>query len=164
MDRRKLLLSDRRRRTRRLLIGLIAALVLAQPVAWLVFGHSNPPVRSEPDWSAAPPGVERLARDACYDCHSNETRWPWYTWVFPASWLVWTDVDGGRASGNFSEWDTSPMQADEVEAAITGGRMPPDSYTWLHPAARLSDAEKQALIEGLAQVIGPPGDAPPASE
>lgn len=153
-SRQRLRLPDRRRRVRRILLGLAGVLIAAQVLSLAVFRRDNPPVRSEPDWSLAPPEVRQLAVDACFDCHSNETVWPWYSWVFPASWLVWTDVDGGRASGNFSEWDTHPMEADEIEDEIRAGRMPPEVYSWLHPEADLSRAEQQALIDGMYAITG----------
>lgn len=114
--------------------------------------HSNPPVVAEPAWDSAE--TRALAQRACYDCHSNEVVWPWYSNVAPASWLVQRDVDEGRAKLNFSEWGRGEQEIEEVYEVISEGEMPPTQYLLLHPAARLSDAEKQALIQGLTNTTG----------
>ena len=126
----------------------LALLVLAQA---LPYGrsHTNPPVTKEPAWNA--PQTRELALRACGDCHSNLTVWRWYSNVAPVSWLVQADVDGGRGALNLSEWDkpqdTSPA---DVADAIRGGSMPPWVYTIVHGSSKLSAAEKQQLIDGLA--------------
>ena len=93
-------------------------------------------------------GREQLARDACYDCHSNETEWPVYAYVAPMSWLVRHDVEHGRDALNFSEWGERDDAHDAAEA-VEDGSMPPDRYVRLHSDARLSPAERQALIDAL---------------
>jgi hypothetical protein len=80
---------------------------------------------------------------------SNETAWPWYTSVAPLSWLTQNDVERGREALNFSEWDRPQREVDEVAESIREGGMPPWYYRFLHSDARLSDAEKQELIQGL---------------
>ena len=65
--------------------------------------HSNPPVRRAAKWPAGP--GEQLAERSCYDCHSNLTKWRWYSNVAPASWFVQHDVEEGRGNLNFSEWE-----------------------------------------------------------
>ncbi len=72
--------------------------------------HANSPNRTEPTWDS--PTTRQLAVRACYDCHSNETIWPWYSNVAPVSWLVQRDVEEGRDEVNFSEWgdDRKPMK------------------------------------------------------
>jgi Haem-binding domain len=114
--------------------------------------HSNPPVSGEPRWDS--PRTERLTRDACYDCHSNETEWPWYSNVAPASWLLQRDVDGGRAELNFSEFDREQKEAEDSAETIVDGEMPPLRYLPLHPEARLSPGEKNALVRGLRTTLG----------
>ena len=108
--------------------------------------HSNPPVTAEPAWDS--PQTKALARAACFDCHSNETDWPWYTNIAPVSWLAQHDVDEGRNALNFSEWDR-PQEVGDVGEVIRGGEMPPWYYGITHSGARLSDAEKARLIAGL---------------
>jgi hypothetical protein len=111
--------------------------------------HSNPPVTRAARFSS--PRARQLVADACNDCHSNLTSWPWYTNVAPASWLVQSDVDEGREVMNLSEWDRPQPELDEIEEAIRGGGMPPLKYRIMpnHAGARLSDSEKQTLIDAF---------------
>jgi hypothetical protein len=109
--------------------------------------HTNPPTIAEPRWDS--PTTRLLAQRACFDCHSNETRWPWYSNVAPTSWLLQAHVDEGRRVLNFSEFVTSFEDADEAGEAVREQSMPPRSYLVLHPEARLSPAERQALARGL---------------
>ena len=81
---------------------------------------------------------------ACGDCHSNPTRWPWYTSVAPISWLTQRDVDRGRPKFDVSNWDRpQDVSAGEIAAAIRDGSMPPWFYTPLHPGASLSSADRR---------------------
>lgn len=135
------------------------ALVLFLVIQVVPYGrdHDNPPVVSEPAWDN--PQTEQLAEAACYDCHSNETAWPWYSYVAPMSWMLQRHVDEGRAELNFSEWglqreDGEGEEAEELVETILEGEMPPASYLPLHPEARLSAAEKEALAQGLAATAG----------
>jgi cytochrome c551/c552 len=114
--------------------------------------HSNPPVRMEPQWDS--PQTRELAKRACFDCHSNETVWPWYSSVAPMSWLVQSDVDEARGMMNFSEWDRPQKKADEAAEQIQKGEMPLWFYVPPHPQAKLSAAEKQTLIRGLQATTG----------
>ncbi len=138
------------------LVGGIGLFALAQAVPY-GRAHSDPNVTKEPAWDS--PQTRALAARACFDCHSNLTTWPWYSNVAPVSWLVTRDVDDGRSTLNFSEWD-KPQEVDigEIAESIDGGGMPPSYYTWLHSKAGLSKAEKQQLIAGLEKTfrISPP--------
>ncbi len=109
--------------------------------------HQNPAVGQEPSWDS--PQTRALAQRACFDCHSNETTWPWYSSVAPISWLIQHDVDEGRQRLNFSAWSGGGRALREVGEVIAGGEMPPFYYTIMHPNAGLTDAEKQQLIQGL---------------
>ncbi|MCU1278782.1 MAG: heme-binding protein [bacterium] len=129
-------------------------LALAVLIALLQLGQchrTNPPVTGD---IGAPAEVAAVLRRSCYDCHSNETRWPWYAHVAPMSWLLHRDVDEGRRHLNFSEWDKVPVdKRDKRKNAfgreVKSGDMPPWFYLPLHPAAKLSDADK-ALVEKWA--------------
>ena len=113
---------------------------------------SNPPVISEPPWDS--PQTSLLAKRACFDCHSNETVWPWYSYVAPVSWLVYRDTMEGRRRLNFSTWNTgSQREVGEITRVIQIGRMPPAIYLPMHPAAQLTAAEKQRLITGLTNSL-----------
>jgi mono/diheme cytochrome c family protein len=130
--------------------GLVGLLAVAQAVPY-GRNHSNPPVRKEPAWDSAQ--TRALAARACFDCHSNLTVWPWYTNVAPVSWLSQHDVDAGRSSLNFSEWDRlQDVGVGDVVESVNGG-MPPWFYTLLHPKAAISKAEKQQLAAGLSKTL-----------
>jgi cytochrome c551/c552 len=135
----------------RILLGVMAVGVLIQLVP---FGrqHANPPVVQEPAWNS--PQTRDLAKRACYDCHSNETVWPWYSNVAPVSWLNQRDVNDGRRHLNFSEWNKAQRHAGHVVKEIRSGDMPLWFYLPMHPAARLTDAEKAALIAGFQKTPG----------
>ncbi len=117
--------------------------------------HDNPAVVQEPAWDR--PETRALAARACFDCHSNETKWPWYSNVAPMSWLVQDHVDEGREVMNFSEWNQAYDEAEEAPEVIEEGEMPMSSYLPLHPEAQLTDLERRALIDGLKRTLG---DAP----
>ena len=131
------------------------ALIVAVLIQFIPYGrnHTDPPATKEPAWNS--PGTRALFRRACFDCHSNETVWPWYSHVAPVSWLVQNDVDGGRSHLNFSQWDRPQRHATDVAAQVKQGDMPLWYYLPLHPAARLTSAEKQALIDGAEKSLGP---------
>lgn len=114
--------------------------------------HTNPPVLKEPAWDS--PQTRALAKRTCFDCHSNETKWPWYSHVAPISWLVQDDVDGGRHHLNFSEFDKKQEHAHHAAEEVESGEMPIWFYVPLHPPAKLTPAEKSALIQGLKNTPG----------
>jgi mono/diheme cytochrome c family protein len=132
--------------------GAVIAVVALVAVQFVPYGrdHTNPPVTAEPAWDSAE--TRELAGRACLDCHSNETRWPWYSNVAPVSWFVQRDVDEGRAELN---WSTPGFgEGEESEEAVREGWMPPRSYTLLHWDARLSPDEIDALARGLQATFG----------
>ncbi len=128
---------------------LIGGIVLLAAVQLVPYGrdHTNPAVAAEPTWPS--PRVKDLARRACFDCHSHETTWPWYSHVAPMSWLVQNDVDEGRAHLNFSSWDRSKKGARDAAEELAESEMPPALYLPTHPSARLTDAEKADLLAGF---------------
>ena len=127
----------------------LAGLVVLVAIQLVPFGreHANPPVTREARWPSQ--RASQIAQRSCAACHSNTTRWPWYSHVAPASWLVTIDVDEGRDEMNFSTWDRDRNEADDAVEAIQDGSMPPLRYVLMHPGARLSDEEEQLLIEAL---------------
>jgi len=133
------------------IIGLVVVGLLIQLVPLPGRGN-NPPVTSEPLWDS--PQTRALTKRACFDCHSNETVWPWYSYVAPVSWLVYNDTMQGRRRLNFSEWNTGSRRGvDEISRIIQDGRMPPAIYLPMHPNAQLTAAEKQQLITGLTNSL-----------
>ena len=149
----------RYRRTWRFLqvAGVVTAAVFVAmqlvPYGWQ---HPNPPVTEEAPWPNQV--AEGVARSACYSCHSNETGWPWYSYVAPMSWLVRRDVEAGRDELNFSEWDRDDNDAGDAAETVEEGSMPPSRFTIAHPGARLSDQEKQLLIAALKEMDGASDD------
>jgi hypothetical protein len=134
-------------------VGLIALFLLIQLVP--IRPQPNPPVLAEPAWDH--PETRALAQRACFNCHSNETVWPVYSYVAPVSWLVVHDTLDGRRELNFSEWGVTQsngrepreLKPDKLRREISSDSMPPRIYLITHPEARLTDAEKQQLIDGL---------------
>lgn len=113
--------------------------------------RANPPASPAASLLAkAPPNIRALLVRSCADCHSNETRWPWYSHVAPASWLVAQDVEHGRDRLNFSEW-TSYLSDDQDKflgamcKLTQRGRMPLPPYLWIHRDAKLTPADVTAL-------------------
>lgn len=128
--------------------------------------RTNPPVIAEPKWDS--PETRALAKRACFDCHSNETVWLWYSYIAPVSWILANDAQMGRRAFNFSEWKPGMMSAAAMEEQIRSGRMPLPQYLLVHAEARLTDAEKQKLIAGLHATLDaetqPPPSVPTPSE
>ncbi len=126
--------------------AVVAVLVIIQIINIGV--SDNPPVEQD---LAAPPEVSQLLHRACYDCHSNETVWPWYSRVAPSKWLVGHDVAEGRGELNFSTWNRyeprrMARKVKEIADQVERGEMPPRLYTPMHPAARLTVEERQQIV------------------
>lgn len=147
-------MADKKKKRRFIKPILLGLLALAAVIQLVPYGrdHTNPPVTGEPAWDS--PATRELAKRTCFDCHSNETEWPWYSNVAPVSWLVQRDVNEGREKLNFSEWDRPQKHADEAAKEVREGEMPMWIYLPTHPEARLTDAEKQQLIAGLEATFG----------
>lgn len=136
---------------RRILLVFLFAFVVLQ---FFRIDKTNPEVVAENDFIALTSpseDVENLLRSACYDCHSNETKYPWYSNVAPVSWWLKHHVDEGREHLNFSEWGTYPEKKqnhklDECAEEVEEGEMPLSSYTWTHSKAKLT-AEQIELLE-----------------
>ncbi|MCX6029009.1 MAG: heme-binding domain-containing protein [Chloroflexi bacterium] len=134
-------------------IGLLAAIVLFGLIQLVPYGkdHTNPPVVAEPKWDS--PATRDLAKRACFDCHSSEVVWPWYSNVAPVSWLVQHDVDEARYRVNFSEWQTGVIRPQQAATQVQRGNMPPKQYLLMHPTARLTAAESEQLAQGLLKSL-----------
>jgi hypothetical protein len=114
--------------------------------------HVNPPLGAEPAWDS--PGTRALAKQACFDCHSNETEWPAYSRVAPISWLIQRDVSEGRAVLNFSEWQRPQEEAKEAAEEVLEGEMPLRIYQVMHTRARLNAVDRKQLARGLERSLG----------
>jgi len=108
--------------------------------------RTNPPVVSDID---APVDVKVILKKACYDCHSNETNWAWYTKIAPASFLAVKDVNEGRENLNFSEWGNYTNKTEKIKEEIweevREERMPPWMYRVSHSESKLTPEEKNLL-------------------
>lgn len=147
--------AHRRGLTRRelaLLVAVLAGLFLLIQFLPLGAQRSNPPVVAEPAWDS--PRTRELFLRTCGDCHSNQTRWPWYSYVAPASWLVTSDVTEARKHLNVSEWHREQEDADEAAEEFREGEMPLPIYLPLHPEARLDPDERKELLRGLLATFG----------
>lgn len=107
----------------------------------------NPPVQSD---IQADPAIQSLLRSACYNCHSNETVWPWYSNVAPISWLLASDVNEARSHLNFSMWGaySSNVQSNKLAAIaeeVQSGDMPLWYYMLVHSEARLSQEDRSKI-------------------
>ena len=133
--------------------GLAVSLVLIQ---FIPGSRRNPPVTPGHDLLAGtntpPPKVAAVLRAACYDCHSYETKWPWYSHVAPVSWWIKSHINDGRKHLNFSEWPPGDpartrRKLHAISENVDGGDMPLPSYTWIHAEARLSVADKKLITD-----------------
>ena len=130
-------------------LGILAVLMLA--IQAIPVSRTNPPVEQD---MPAPPEVKAILKASCYDCHSNETIWPWYSKVAPVSWLVSRDTSVGRDRLNFSTWNQYiPEQRAAIVASamrrVRNGRMPPWFYTIKHTDGKITP-EKLAVLEAWA--------------
>ena len=145
------------RRVVRILLAVLLVLFLA--IQLVPVQRTNPPFdpatsleRSVP----LPALVKAILDRSCRDCHTNETRWPGYAYVAPASWLLVGDVDEGRENLNFSEWglldaDSQRDSLIEICRKVTRGQMPLKPYTWIHRAARLAPDDVKTLCDWTAE-------------
>jgi hypothetical protein len=134
----------------------IALAVIVLAIQLVPVSRTNPQVAAELD---APADVHAVLKRACYDCHSNETKWPWYAYVAPVSWLVAKDVREARRRLNFSDWgnyhpDRQEHKIQEIWEQVEAGTMPLSIYVPMHPEAKLTDADR-ALIKQWALPIEP---------
>lgn len=128
----------------------VALFLLAQLVP---LDRANPPVQSALE---SPTEIQEILISACYDCHSFETQWPWYSRIAPVSWMVASHVKEGRNDLNFSRWPSYNFQEQnlilrEMEKQIVEGKMPPSGYSAIHPDARLSPEQRDVLLSWIRE-------------
>jgi Haem-binding domain len=120
---------------------------------------TNPPVLPGHDVMATnppPPEIAAILKSSCYNCHSFETQWPWYSNIAPFSWRIAFHVENGRAALNFSKWPhDNPLWVRKrwrhIADAVEEGEMPLPSYVLIHPAARLTDQDRARLVQWARQ-------------
>ena len=143
---------------RKILIVLLIALVVIQLIP---IDRSVPETSDSKDFIYATDPTDEVVvilKTACYDCHSYETRYPWYARVAPVKFWLQDHVEDGRRHLNFSEWadyDTDRQQhkLEELIEEVEERHMPLDSYTWMHKDARLTDNQIQTLINWVNPMI-----------
>ncbi len=152
-------------------LSLLAVFVLIQ---FVPVNRTNLPVDPAKKLQP-PPEVEAILRESCYDCHSNETRWPWYSYVAPVSWWIADHVHSGQRHLNLSDWaDWKPRPGrdaeyrdgpsmsvvqykrkvlGDMETSIQEGQMPIASYLWMHPDARMTPEQYKVVAAWLDAVM-----------
>jgi len=131
------------------IIGVIV-LMQAYPVSQPKISEDNP--NDLIATTEVPDNIAGMLKTACYDCHSNETIYPWYSYVAPIKWLVYRDTYEGREDLNFSNWaDMSKMDQatalSDISDEVLEGEMPMKIYPIMHAEAKLSDEDRQALAD-----------------
>ena len=140
---------------RALSYSLLALIIVAAGIQFIQPKRTNPQVDLQMTFEAVvkpSPEISAILHRSCYDCHSNSTRWPWYSHVAPASWLVADDVKEGRQHMNFSEWgrlskEAAQSKLEDIRNEVSSGDMPLWQYRLIHKEARLSQANKDNLCK-----------------
>ena len=135
---------------------LLVVLIIIQ---FISIDKTNPPVNPSQDFltiSQPPQEMARLIKDACYDCHSNTTKFPWYTNIQPVAWWVKNHIENGRKELNFSTWATYKNskkihKLEECAELTEATEMPLLSYILMHPEAKISEEERAAMVKWFTQ-------------
>ncbi len=144
-------------KSKKIILIVLVALGLMQ---FVQIDKTNPVAPAQNDFvvvTAPNPEVESLLKSACYDCHSNNSVYPWYTYVSPVSWWIKNHINEAREELNFSEWASySAKKADhkleECIELVKEEEMPLPSYTWMHPEAKISQEQRALLSEFFASL------------
>jgi hypothetical protein len=130
-------------------VGLITAAILVI-FQFIPVDRTNPPIKNEPKWNSH--ATREMVKNSCFDCHSNEATYPWYSYVAPVSWLVSNHIAEGREHLNFSEW-TNDVDVDEMIEEIRSGEMPLWDYKLMHSHANLTPEQTDSLVAGLKRTF-----------
>jgi hypothetical protein len=131
------------------IIGVLAIMFII--IQFIPVEKSNPTIVSE---IPSPAEVQKILKRSCYDCHSHQTVWPWYSHIAPVSWFIAHDVKEGRKHLNFSAWSQYDQRKqyrlyEEIQEVIAEEEMPLKPYIWLHPSAKLTEDDKMVIKEWL---------------
>lgn len=126
---------------------LVLLIVLVAAIQLVPIDRRNPPVTAE---VAGAQEFLVILKRSCFDCHSNETTWPWYSRIAPVSWMLAYDVYEGREHLNFSHWGDYPGEKQvklrkEIREEVDEGEMPPFQYNLVHQGARLGNQDKEII-------------------
>lgn len=133
----------------------ISVLVLFIGIQFITIDKLNPPVDESLNFfstaSFSPKGME-LVKSACYDCHSNESKYPWYSNVAPVSFILQNHIKEGREELNFSTYQSynakkKDHKLEEISEALREGWMPLDNYVWMHSEAKLTASQREMLAQ-----------------
>lgn len=143
---------------KRILIIILLILVVIQFVPALPDDYVPQSGQSFTEVYDVPQDVGMILKTACYDCHSHQSKWPWYSKVAPVSFWIGHHVEEGREHLDFSQWGTySEKKADhkleEIIEEVKEGEMPLESYTWVHGEARLSADQRSLLIDYISSLL-----------
>lgn len=147
---------------KKIALALVAILIIIQ---FFRIDKTNPEVIAENDFiQMVQPeeNIQAILRTSCYDCHSNETNYPWYTNIAPVSWWVKDHINDGRKHLNFSEWGTykekrQNHKLEECYEEVEEGEMPMESYLIMHGEAKLSADQKNELVHWFKEKYRNPG-------
>jgi len=139
---------------KKILYGLLIVVIVLQ---FFRIDKNNPQVKIDTDFIRTmnpPQNISEMLKTTCYDCHSNETKYPWYSNVAPISWWIKNHIEEGRNELNLSEWGTfkakrKDHKLEEMIELLEDGEMPLNEYTWTHAEAKLSTYQKTTLINWL---------------
>jgi hypothetical protein len=142
-------------------IGLVA-LIAVIGLQFTNPSHQNPPVLPGHDLfatNAPPASIAKVLRNSCYDCHSFETKWPWYSYVAPVSWLLARDIKAARSNLNFSDWPhddagRARKRWRHVADAVENGEMPLSNYVLIHREAALNQEQRAELVKWAQEQAG----------
>ncbi len=128
-------------------VFFVLILIALIGIQFINVDRTNPVVTAD---LKAPVAIKELLVKSCYDCHSNQTEWPWYSYVAPVSWLVANDVAEGRKHLNFSDWEKLPGRKKEelkkeIWEEVRDDNMPMTIYTYTHPEAKLDFTQKNLI-------------------
>ena len=142
---------------KKVLIVLLVAFVIIQ---FFPIDKTNPPVNKSTDFlviKRTPENVAKLIKTSCYDCHSNETKYPWYSNLQPFGWFLKSHIEEGRKHLNFSNFatytpDRQAHKLSEAAEEVEGGDMPLSSYTIVHTDANLSAEQKVLMVNYFREI------------
>jgi len=140
---------------RKHILPILAALLVL--IQFIRIDKTNPPVDASLDFLATmnpPEATKLMIKNACYDCHAHTTKYPWYTNIAPVSWWIKGHITNGRSHLNFSTWrnydaDKRAHKIEECIEYVENAWMPLNSYTWLHPEAKMTDDDRQSMVNYL---------------
>jgi hypothetical protein len=139
---------------KKILYSLIIVIIVLQ---FFRIDKKNPEIKIENDFIKImnpPQTISKMLKTTCYDCHSNQTQYPWYSNVAPISWWIKDHINEGRDELNLSEWGTfntkrKDHKLEEMIELMEDGEMPLNEYTWTHTEAKLTPSQKTTLINWL---------------